>query len=133
MVNQPRAEKRAFARQRIVKGVSDKNSMPSMIVVALFMATTSFPCVAPPTYLFRRTFTIIWCFPWCSEIRLGERPGVILPAAQWHESAVFASKEPPMGGKAAVSRTDVSQNDVGRDGTSWHELAWAVAYCIELH
>ena len=53
---------------------------------------------------------------WCSEFRRGERPGVKLPAAQRHELALLVSKEPLMGGKATVSRTDTRPNVAKRYG-----------------
>ena len=77
----------------------------------------TFPILAVIDARGRDISLIIWCFPRCSEFRLGERPGVILPAAQRHELALFAPKGLPSGGMFAAKEVAASHNDVGRYGT----------------
>ena len=80
------------------------------------MANT-FPILAVIDARGRDISLINWCSPRCSEFRLGERPGVILPAAQRHELALFAPKGIPSGGMFAAKEVVVNHNDVGRYGT----------------
>jgi len=74
------------------------------------------------------------CPPRCSEFWLGERRGVILPAAQWHESALLASKEPPIAGGLRSRRpmkAATTLGDTAPVGTNWHGPSLIASNCTD--
>ena len=80
----------------------------------------------PITARTRQKIVIVWCSPWCSEFRSGEREGVILASSQRHETSRIATKEPPMGGIASAIGPTQAQTGLGDTATNRHERTRAV-------